>query len=144
MDNDKNKTIMWVIFYGFLFLLGSFLAYMAFSQYQKTAILLEKGIKTTATVINYIESEGDNNTLYNPVFEFVDKSMTTRNFESGISSYPPAYELGEKVKILYSRSNVKEVKTISFWGLYRGSVILFMIGAPFLIIGGSYLLYVLY
>ena len=141
---NKNKAAMWAIFYGFLFLIGSFLAYTAYKQYLKTKLLVSEGVKTTATVIDFIESQGDNNTLYNPVFEFTDRSLNKRTFESGISSYPAPYKIGEKVKIIYNRKKADDVKTISFWGLYRGSVILFMIAAPFLIIGGSYLLYMYY
>ena len=46
------------------------------------------------------------------------------------------------IKVIYNPLKVDNVKTISFWGLYRGSVILSMIAAPFLIIGGAYLLYI--
>lgn len=132
----------WIFFYAFLFLLGSFLAYGAFNEYQKTQNILKKGIKTTATVTSFTTSRGENNTMYKPVFEFTDRSQNIQTFESGISSSPPEYKLGEKVKIIYTPSKIDKAKTISFWGLYRGSVILFMIAAPLLIIGGAYLLYV--
>jgi len=132
----------WIIFYASLFLLGSFIAYHAFNQYQKTQTLLKKGIKTTATVASFITSQGDSGTMYKPVFEFTDRSQNLQTFESGISSKPAAYEIGEKVKIIYTPSKIDDAKTISFWGLYRGSVILAMIAAPLLIIGGSYLIYI--
>ncbi|MFS4468956.1 DUF3592 domain-containing protein [Maribacter sp. 2210JD10-5] len=133
---------MWILFYGFLFSLGAFLAYSAFNDYQKTRSLLEKGIKTTATVTSFITSQGDNGTMYNPIFEFKDRAQNTQTFESGISSSPPAYNVGDKVKIVYDRNHPEKAKTISFWGLYRWSVILLMIASPLLVIGGSYLLYV--
>ena len=50
-------------------------------------------------------------------------------------------EVGEKVKIVYDQQDDDEVKTISFWGLYRWTIILSCIAAPLLIIGGGYLLY---
>ncbi|MBS9461407.1 DUF3592 domain-containing protein [Flagellimonas sp. 389] len=138
---SKNKSMLWIIFYLLLFLIGTFLAYNAYTKYQKTQHLLEKGIKTTATVIQFHTHQSDGSTMYKPVFEFKDRSQTKRTFESAISSNPPAYKVGEKVKIIYDKNDSGAVKTISFWGLYRWSVILFMIAAPFLIIGGSYLLY---
>ena len=82
--------------------------------------------------------------MYKPVFEYPDRSSQKRIFESGIASKPPTYEIGEKVQIIYNPKKKESEKTISFWGLYRGSVILFMIAAPFLIIGGSYLLHKMY
>mgnify|MGYP000745564608 CR=1 FL=1 len=133
---------MWVVLYTILFLIGSVLAYFSFVQYQKTKNLLVTGVKTTATVIELVESSGDGGPSFSPVFEFTDKTQIKRTFKSGISSRPAAYELGEKVKIIYDGKDKDDVRTISFWGLYRASVILFMIAAPFIIIGGSYLLYV--
>ncbi|QLG45458.1 DUF3592 domain-containing protein [Costertonia aggregata] len=131
----------WIIFYLFLFLIGTFLAYHAFTNYKKTQNLLQKGIRATATVTQFHTHQSDGSTMYTPVFEFTDRSQTKISFKSGISSSPPAYKIGDKVKIVYDRTKPEKAKTISFWGLYRWSVILFMIAAPFLIIGGSYLLY---
>jgi len=136
-----NSFMGWIIFYGALFSIGAILAYFAFSEYSKTQTLLHKGIKTTATVKNFVTSNSNDGTMYAPIFEFKDRQQNSHIFESGISSKPPAYKIGEKVKIIYNPLNKEKVKTISFWGLYRGSVILFMIAAPFLILGGSYLLY---
>lgn len=134
----------WIVFYSFLFLIGSGLFYGAYSSFQKTKSLLAKGVTTTATVISFETSQGKNGNMYKPSFEFTDKFLNKRTFKSGIASSPPAYEIGEKVQIIYNPKSDKEVKTISFWGLYRGSVILAMVAAPFLIIGGSYILYKLY
>lgn len=141
---SKNKPMMWILFYAFLFLIGIGLFYAAFSEFQKTKSLVSQGVKTTANVVSFETSQGENNTLYKPTFEYTDKFLNKRTFESSIASSPPAYEIGEKVQIIYNPKNYDTVKTISFWGLYRGSVILAMIAAPFLIIGGSYLLYKLY
>ncbi len=132
---------MWIIFYSILFLIGASLSYGAFTQYHKTQLLLSKGIKTNATVIKLLPSVSDGTTVYTPVFEYTDRSMVKHIYESTIQSYPAPYEIGEKVKVIYNPRKPNNVKTISFWGLYRGSVILFMIAAPFLIIGGSYMLY---
>lgn len=134
--------MVWIIFYLVLFLIGAFLAYSAYTNYQKTLNLLEKGIKTTATVTQFNTYKDDGTTMYTPVFEFKDRSQNLQTFKSDISSSPPAYKIGDKVKIVYDRSAPDKAKTISFWGLYRWSVILLMVASPLLIIGGSYLLYI--
>lgn len=139
---SKNLAMFWIIFYLILFLLGSFLAYSAFTQYQKTQNLLHKGIKTTATVAKFYTHQSDGSTMYKPVFEFIDRSQTERTFESSISSSPPAYKIGDKVKIIYDAASPEKAKTISFWGLYHWSIILLMVASPLLVIGGSYLLYI--
>jgi len=70
-----------------------------------------------------------------------DRSNTTKEFKSEVSSRPPAYKIGEKVEIVYDPKDVDEVKVVSFWGLYRWAIILSCFAAPLLIIGGGYLLY---
>ena len=133
--------MVWAIFYGLLFLLGTFIAYSAFVQYQKTQRLLVYGIRTTAKVIDLLVSHNDDGITYKPVFEYTDRTRTVKTFESQVSSSPAPYAIGDTVKIIYNPKEKDDVKTVSFWGLFRWSVILSMIAAPLLIIGGSYLLY---
>ena len=133
--------MVWAIFYGLLFLLGTFIAYSALVQYQKTQRLLVYGIRTTAKVIDLLVSHSEDGITYKPVFEYTDRTRTVKTFESQVSSSPAPYAIGDTVKIIYNPKEKDDVKTVSFWGLFRWSVILSMIAAPLLIIGGSYLLY---
>lgn len=132
---------MWVVLYGGLFFLGLVLAYFSAQQYQKTKTLLMEGIRTTAVVRDLLTNYDSDGNTYTPVFEFKDRSNTLQTYKSPVSSSPPAYAVGDKVKIIYDRKDSSNVKTVTFWGLYRFSVILMMIASPLLIIGGSYLLY---
>jgi len=128
--------------YWGLFILGLTLLYFAFRAYNNTVSLLQDGIKTTATVIEMIPvSNNDGGPTYKPVFEFKERGSSIRTYLSSVSSSPPAYKVGQKVKIVYDPKDEDDVKTISFWGLHRWSVILLCIASPFLIIGGGYLLY---
>ena len=136
-----KRYTMWILLYGFFFVLGLILASVAAQQYQKTQKLLEEGIRTTAVVTTLLTNSDSDGNTYTPVFEFKDRSNTTQTYKSPISSSPPAYRVGDKVKIVYDRRDSGHVKTVTFWGLYRVSVILFMIASPLLVIGGSYLLY---
>ena len=139
---SKNKSSMWILLYSFFFALGCFLLYSAYTQYQKTELLLEKGIRTTAIVKELLVSSSSDGTTYAPVFEFKDRQRNIHSYTSKIYSSPPAYDIGEKVKIVYNPRDKQNVKTISFWGLYRGMVILAMVASPLLIIGGCYLWYI--
>lgn len=138
---SRNKMQVWIVFYSVLFLLGWVLAYLAWTQFQKSRDLLNKGERTTANVVAYQKSQGKNGTLYAPIFEFKDRSQELITFTSNINSSPPTYDIGENVKIVYHNHSAQNVKVISFWGLYRWSVILLMIASPLLVIGGAYLLY---
>ena len=46
----SRKMTWWLLFYGFLFALGFFLAYLGYGQFHKTKELLRSGIRTKATV----------------------------------------------------------------------------------------------
>ncbi len=132
---------MWILLYGTFFFMGLVLAYVAVQHYQKTQKLLMDGIKTTAVVINLSTNQSSDGDTYTPIFEFKDRSNTIQTYKSPISSSPPAYQVGDKVKIIYDRNDSANVKTVTFWGLYRVSIILMMIASPLLVIGASYLLY---
>ncbi|SHG55851.1 DUF3592 domain-containing protein [Flagellimonas flava] len=136
-----KRYTMWMLLYGSFLFLGLVLAYIAFQHYQKTQKLLLDGVRATATVSQLLTNQDSDGNTYTPVFEFKDRTNTLQTYRSPISSSPPAYKVGDKVKIVYDRKDSGNVKTVSFWGLYRVSVILMMVASPLLVIGASYLLY---
>lgn len=126
--------------YSGIFLISIVLIYFAIKQYSNTKELISTGIKTTAEVIDLIEISGDDGYTYKPVFEYTDRTNTKIIFKSKVSSSPPSYKIGDNVNIIYSKDN-DERKIVTFWGLYRWTIILLSIASPFFIIGGGYLLY---
>ena len=84
--------------------------------------------------------DGDDGTTYKPVFEYFDNNKISYIFKSEVSSSPKPYKLGHKVEIVYDK-NHENVKVISFWGLYRWSIILLMIASPLFVLGTAYFLY---
>ena len=126
--------------YSGMFLVSIILIYFAIKQYNNTKELLTTGIQTTAKVIDLIRISNDDGYTYKPVYEFIDNTGTKVTFKSSVSSSPTPYKVGDNVNIIYAKDSDKR-KVISFWGLYRWTVILLAIAAPLLIIGGGYLLY---
>ena len=131
------QYLYWALFAG-----GFIAMYFAVKMYNDTNQLLKTGIKTKAVVKDLIAVSGDDGPTYKPVFEYMDRSNTIQEFKSDVSSRPPAYKIGEKVEIVYDPKDEEEVKVVSYWGLYRWSIILLSIASPLLIIGGGYLLYI--
>lgn len=125
---------------GLLFL-GLISLYYAYHHYTKTTNLVSRGVKTTATVARLIEVSSDDGYTYKAVFEFTDRNDTNYQLTSSVSSNPPMYKVGERVKVVYNANDPEEVKVVSFWGLYSWSVVLCCIACPLIIIGGGYLLY---
>ncbi len=127
--------------YGSFVILGFVLIFFAIKQYRKTIELLNSGVKTSAKVVNMITVSDSDGSTYKPVFEYYDHTKTKQTFTSEVSSSPPAYKIGEKVQIIYNPGDSDEVKTMSYWGLYRWTIILLSIASPLLIIGGGYFLF---
>lgn len=128
-----------LLYWGML-ILSIVLIYFAMKFYSKSKDLMRTGVKTTATVVQLIPVQGDDGVTYKPVFEYTNRRQETIIFRGEVSSSPPAYKVGEKVKIVYD-PNSDDRKVISFWGLYRWVVVLLCIASPLLIIGGGYVLY---
>ena len=127
------------IYYG-IFIISMILIFFTYKQYNKSVNLINNGIKTTAKVIDLIQTKSYDGYTYKPVYEYKDRKAKTIVFESAISSSPAPHKIGDMVKIIYA-NNGEERKIVSFWGLYRWTIILPSIAAPLLIIGGGYLLY---
>ena len=128
------------VLYGILFAIGLVLLFFSIKCYQKTKDLLHSGKKTTAIVIDFIEVSDDDGTTYKSVFEYYDNHKEKHIFNSGVSTSPKSHKLGQKVKVVYDVTH-DNVKLISFWGLYRWTIILLSIASPFLVIGFGYFLY---
>lgn len=126
--------------YAGMLLISLVLIYFANKNYYSTKSLIDKGVKTTATVVDLLEIRGDDSSTYKPVFKYTNLAGTEQTFKSQVSSRPAPYKIGDHIQILYSKDGAK-VKIISFWGLYRSTIILLAIASPLLIIGGGYFMY---
>jgi hypothetical protein len=93
----------WLIF-GNLFLAGFCLwgTYAAYTSWT----LQNEGIRTTGTVVRLDERNDPEGgcCTYVPVIEFQANDQTY-SFEGDNATYPPAYQVGEQVTILYHPAN---------------------------------------
>ncbi len=126
--------------YAVILSISVVLIFFALKQYNNTKTLEAEGIRTKAKVVSLIQVSGDKGYTYKPVFEYTDRTNTVVRFNSSVSSNPPAYNIGNSVMIIYAK-NGDDRKVVSFWGLYRWTIVLLAIASPLLIIGGGYFLY---
>ena len=116
------------------FAIGCALICTAFWQYTKTESLLKRGKVALAEVIDLVTQSGSKGATYAPVFEYTDASQQIQRFKSEVASNPPAFQVGNKVPVVYDPADVSQVKVVSYWGLYRWAVIPLVIALPLLTI----------
>ncbi len=133
-----------MIVHALVLLVGMIGLYYAYVQYQKTRQLLSSGIVTTATVIELIGDQGEDGDLYKPKFRFMNAQHKPVEFTSDMSSKPPAYEIGDQVAIVYLPAQANDARVISYWNLFRWTIVLTALSAPFLVIGLGYFVYNLF
>lgn len=93
----------WIVFANLFF--AAFCLWGAYAAY--TSWTLDKeGEITTGRVVRLEESSDSDGgcCVYSPVIEF-DANGQTYSFEGDTASYPPAYDVGEEVKVIYHPNN---------------------------------------
>ena len=74
-----------------------------------------------------------------PTFTFKAVNGAAYSVTSGVASNPPSFEVGERVRIRYIRSNPKSAEIDSFWQLWFVAVVCSGLGIFFA--GAGYLLF---
>jgi len=134
-----------MITHGLLVLAGLTALYLALQQYRKTQALIGNGIRTTATVVELIEevdAEGDN--MYRPRFQYTNQARQPVDFISPASHLRSPWAVGETAPMIYRPDQARSERLISYWNLYRGTILLTAIAAPLLVMGLGYFLFHLY
>lgn len=70
-----------------------------------------------------------------PVVEFVDISGIRRTAHTNVASYPPAFELGDRITVRVHNSNESDVRVASFTGLWFESTFYLLPGALTFMLG---------
>ena len=87
--------------------------------YSATHTFLEKAISVDGIVVHLQKNDGTSQ----PIVEYVDHQGISRKYYSSIGTNPPAYFVGQNVKILYDPSdpeyplNSRIESTLDIWGI---------------------------
>jgi hypothetical protein len=115
--------------------------------YLHTRTFLETSIVAQGTVIDLVMVESDRSSSssgvsirastnsYAPVVKFTTENGLTYKFKSSFSTYPPAYDVGEKVEVLYNKTDPDEASINSFFFIWGGTLIIGSLGLLFATIG---------
>jgi hypothetical protein len=124
--------------FGAILLVGAFaLLALGASCYNRAANFKKIAAEAQGTVIELKEdsSGANSHTVYYPIIRFADKAGQEHTLYSTSGSFPPAYEVGERVSVLYDPANPKEAKVNSFTGLWLLPLILGILGGLELLAG---------
>ncbi len=121
-----------IIFGGVGLILLAVGAYLYFRE----AAFLGRAQQATGRVTDlYYSSDSDGGGSYCPSVEFTTRAGQTVSYDSNVCSDPPAYQVGQQVRILYDPQHPQDAQLTGLWGQYAAVIILFLIGVPFSLIG---------
>lgn len=84
--------------------------YGALHLREQTQNFLAASVSTEGRVVEMVESYSSDSTTYAPLVEFIDGNQQVHRFKHSISSSPPSYDIGDKVKVLYIQDAPKNAK----------------------------------
>lgn len=130
---SKTKTLL----VGIIFLLiGVGILTGDFFVIKSTMTFLSNSEKAEGSVIDIVKSRSsDGDYMYRPEISFIDTTGQTITFTSSISSSMPSYQVGEKVSVLYDKSNSQSAKINTFFQLWFGPIIMTVLGVIFFLTG---------
>lgn len=100
--------------------------------YLRTREFLNASVTTTGIVVRMVARESgsdDAGTTVAPVVKFKTPGGVEIEFESGMSSSPALYGVGEELPVIYRPGNPKEAEIKLFWSLWALPVCLGGLGA---------------
>lgn len=137
----KQDTTMLSAVYVLLFLGGLTVVIIAYKYYKASIDLLRNGVNTEATVTKIIAESDSDSRSYRAVFTFKDRDGNLVSFKNPVSSNPIVWKRGENVSIVYDPAIPTITKVVSYWGLFRPTIILLMIASPLLVVSIGYFIF---
>ncbi|HWG19791.1 MAG TPA: DUF3592 domain-containing protein [Terracidiphilus sp.] len=102
-----------------------------------TRSFIQRAVSTDGTVVKLVEfvdrQHGDVD--YAPVFTFAAMDGQKYTIASSVRSSPPAYSLGEHVRVLYDKNNPANAKLSSFTQLWFLPTTFAILGGIFTLVG---------
>jgi hypothetical protein len=124
--NRFAKAMMWLC--GAFIVLGLVFAV-------RTALFLRTAQPTTGIIIELIERESDDgNTLFAPVYTFVDTTGRTNRVSSSSASYPPVGLVGDKIAVLFDPEDPSRVELDRFFDLWGFTAIVEGLGTFYMLV----------
>ncbi len=126
--------------YSIILIVGVALLIIATIFLGNSIKLIKNGTRAIATVVDLESSIGSNSTEFTPIFKFTSSNGEEITFKGFGASSPPAFNVGEKVKVVYNPQNPSEAKAMTYFGLFGLSIIMGAVSIAMIIVSGGYFL----
>lgn len=114
---------------------GPFLI-IGLSEVYKTIQTINTFASARGTVVDNVwQAFAEGGASYTPVIEFQTADGQTIRFTDGIGTYPPEYEAGTQVNVLYDLQDVHHARLNSWKRIWFGPTLITFIGALPLLVG---------
>ena len=114
---------------------GPFLI-IGLSEVYKTAQTINAFAATRGTVVDNVwQAFAEGGAAYTPVIEFQTADGQTVRFTDGIGTYPPEYEAGAQVNVLYDPQDVHHARLNSWKRIWFGPTLITSIGVLPILVG---------
>lgn len=127
----KAFTLLKVIFTA----IGAGLLGVAFYLAQSTHRFAQTAHQFDGEVVDLLPVSSNDGVTYKPLVRYQDGQGQRHEFQSSVSSSPPAYDVGDHVAVLHDPHGDGSPRIGSFMSLWGGAVILGGLGAVFLSVG---------
>lgn len=117
----------------------------AYHYWRITASLIENAVATTGVVILMREEDrhvqpqhqGEAEATYRPVIRFTARNGRQVHYQSIVSSYPPRYSEGERVRVLYDPERPEWARIDDFADLWLRPIFLAGVGSILTLLGAA-------
>ena len=102
-----------------------------------TGLFLHGSVAADGTVVSLdLVRDNENNSLtYSPVFTFAATDGNAYIVSSSVSSNPPSFKAGERVRVLYEPKDPTGAKIGTFWQLWTMPVVFRILGVTASLVG---------
>lgn len=120
---------------GIALLIGAFFAY------ENATNFLRDAVSTQGTIVGHEISKNSDTVSYHPVVRFSGSDGQMFEFTSNTGGSASSYPLGADIDVLYIPLQEEDAKVHSFFALWGGVMVMSILGAAFLFIGGVIFLF---
>lgn len=116
--------------------MGVVLITMGAAMVFRSLLFFKRGEKVMAEVIElHVQKDSDGDETYAPVFKYMTKNNAVVEHQYWLHTTTPTWKVGEKVPLIYNKQDVKNIRVVTYMGLFRWAVIWISLGAICIVVG---------